>query len=169
MPDPKQHADQRGWIETILRYIPGFRGYLEKEYRRESDALARSHIATRLATSKRGVTQYQRELLDLGRLDDLTALERVVTSLDTLVNRIQGDVRGYSGFFDFVKIDEAVLDRIYEHDMQLISDVEALVKQTEALTPVSAEPRQAAAQLQRQVEGLGEKYGLRTKILTGLD
>ena len=48
MPEPRQHAQSRGWIESILRRIPGFKGYLEKEYRRDSDALQRTWLADRL-------------------------------------------------------------------------------------------------------------------------
>jgi hypothetical protein len=169
MVDPKKHANQRGWIESFLRYIPGFKGYLEKEYRRDSDHLARTHLAERLQATKRGVTQYQRSLLEAGRLDDLPALERVTSSIDTLINRMTGDVRGYSGFFDFVQIDEDVLERIYQNDMQLVTDVEALVKHTEALTPGRDEPASVAKQLQKQVDALGEKYSLRTKTLTGIE
>ena len=36
------------FVETILRYIPGFRGYLEKEYRRDADALQRQWLTDRL-------------------------------------------------------------------------------------------------------------------------
>src|SRR5204862_2549984 len=102
-------------------------------------------------------------------LDDLPALERTITTIDTLINRIKGDVRGYSGFFDFVQIQEDVLDRVYQSDLQLITDVEAFVKQAEALTPGREEPRSVAAQLQKQLDALSEKYSLRTKILTGLE
>jgi hypothetical protein len=167
--DPSQHADQRGWIESVLRYVPGFKGYLEKEYRRESDALARTHLADRLQAGKRNINQYQRSLLEAGRLDDLPALERTITAIDTLINRIQGDVRGYSGFFDFVQIQEDELDRVYQHDLQLISDVEAFARQAEALVPGRDEPRSVADQLQTQLDALSEKYSLRSKILSGLE
>ena len=41
MTEPKDHVENRNLIESILRRIPGFRGYLEKECRRESDQLQR--------------------------------------------------------------------------------------------------------------------------------
>lgn len=168
MVDPSKHAENRGWVESLLRQVPGFKGYLEKEYRRESDALARQHLADRLQAAKRSINQYQRTLLEAGRLDDLPALERTITAIDTLINRATGDVRGYSGFFDFMQNQEDELDRIYEQDLQLITEAEAFVKQTEALVPGRDDPSTAAQQLQRQLDALAEKYSLRTKILTGL-
>ena len=52
MIDPERHAENRGWIESKLRKIPGFRGYLEKEYRRESDYVVRAWMAELLQKSK---------------------------------------------------------------------------------------------------------------------
>ena len=53
MPEPRQHTENRGWIESIGRRIPGFKGYLEKEYRRDADALQRTWLAERLQRFKR--------------------------------------------------------------------------------------------------------------------
>ena len=47
MIDPEHHAEGRNFVESILRHVPGFRGYLEKEYRRESDYLLRTAMASR--------------------------------------------------------------------------------------------------------------------------
>ena len=55
MPEPRDHTEDRNWIEAVLRYVPGFRGYLEKEYRRESDDLQRDWLADRLQRSKRAI------------------------------------------------------------------------------------------------------------------
>ena len=69
MPEPRQHTQSRGWIESILRRIPGFKGYLEKEYRRDSDSLQRTWLADRLQRSKRALDTYSRTLVDAGKLD----------------------------------------------------------------------------------------------------
>jgi hypothetical protein len=169
MVDPSKHAERRGWIESALRHITGFQGYLEKEYRRESDALLRAHLADRLQAAKRGVTQFQRDLLDAGRLDDLAAVERVVTGIDALANRLRGSVRGYSGFFDFVQINEAELDRVYEQDLQLLGAIDTFVEHTQNLPTSAGSARSIASQLQSELDGLGEKYGHRDKILSGLE
>ena len=49
---------------------------------------------------------------------------------------------GYSGFFDQVKIQEAEFDRIYQYDLSLVTDVEALeasVKDPEQLGLANSE------------------------------
>ncbi len=82
MPDPQQHGEHRNLVESVLRYIPGFHGYLEKEYRRESDQLARTWLVDQVQCGKRGLDDFTRTLTDAGRLDELTLCERFRTRLD---------------------------------------------------------------------------------------
>jgi hypothetical protein len=159
---------RRNWVETILRYIPGFRGYLEKEYRRESDRLVRMWIVDRIRQCKRILDRLARELFDTGRATLLPQLDRLRGNLDMLVGRIEGAMAGYSGFFDFVRISEAVLDRIYEHDLSLMTEVEALVQRVENWRPDTLGPEQIAAVLD-SLEILQRRWDGRTHILEGID
>jgi len=168
MPDPRQHADKRNLLESMLRYIPGFKGYLEKEYRRESDELARTWMADRLQQAKRSLDDFSRTQVDAGQLDDLPALERVRSRIDKLVSTLRGDVRGYSGFFDFVRVDQDVLDRVYQTDMALLTEVKGFVESVEQLQDKPDTPPSVAKDLQRRVDDLFEKYQQRRDLLTGI-
>lgn len=48
----KEVHEERGILERIMGYIPGYRGYKEKELRRESDRLVRMEAVNRLKTAK---------------------------------------------------------------------------------------------------------------------
>src|SRR5687768_12810150 len=99
MPEPKSHAEKRPGLEQLARHIPGFRGYLEKSYRRESDALTRTMLADRLDQAKRSLDGFGRKLVDAKRLAELTQCERLRTALDRAMSRIRGAMQGYSGVF----------------------------------------------------------------------
>ena len=165
--DPAEHADSRNIVETILRYIPGFRGYLNKEYRRESDELARRHLADGLQRVKSLVDDHQRRLAEAVQLDALPDCERVRTRIDTLQSRIRGAVQGYSGFFDFVRVDEGVLDQVYEHDLSLTSEVKALTDAAQSLAAAS-DGTTAVRELLQLVEALHRSFDKRSEILEGL-
>lgn len=169
MVDPQEHAKKRGWIESILRYIPGFSGYLEKEYRRDSDHLARTYVCDQLHKAKSLVNDYQKTIVNSGQIDLFSVCDEVVTAIDTLGNRIKGSVRGYSGFFDFVKVDEERLDRVYETDMKVITATEAFVKLAADLPVTVTNPREVVAQWKKQLQLIAETYDERAKILEGLD
>ena len=168
MPDPRQHADDRNFVESILRIIPGFRGYLEKEYRRESDQLARMWLADRLQRSLRGLDEFTRVLTDTGKLDDLPDCERLRTKLDHLRSRIVSAVHGYSGIFDFVRVDENLLDAVYEHEIALFETVDNFANNVEALATPGEKPPDALAHLSEELDRLAKQWDRRDDLLKGL-
>jgi len=168
MIDPKRHADNRGSIESMLRQIPGFRGYLEKDYRQESDHLVRRWMADRLQQSKRALDAAMTALIDAGRIDQLTAWERVKNRLDALINRLRSAVRGYSGFFDFVQVDVELLDRVYEHDLALVQSVEKLAGAIEQTSGGADVSDTITADWLRQIEEIDRRFAQRGEMLNGL-
>ena len=164
MPDPRQHAQNRGTLETILRRIPGFRGYLEKEYRRDSDALQREWLADCLVRAKRSLDDHTRALADAGNIDSLPQWDRVRLRIDKLSARIRGAMRGYSGWFDLVQINEAVLDQVYDYDAKLLDQVEQFGKELEQLKS-DTKP----ADLIARIEHLEQAWDGREDILKGVD
>jgi len=167
--EPRDHAEHRGWIETILQFIPGFRGYLEKEYRRESDELQRRWLADRLGRSKRAIDNVSRSLAEAGRIDLLPPMERLRGRLDKLIGRIRGAVQGYSGFFDLVQVDEELLDRVYEHDVAVIKQVDALAEAVEGLSDRQDEIAALLADLLHRTDALDDQWDAREDMLKGLE
>jgi hypothetical protein len=169
MPEPRDHTEHRGAIETILRSIPGFRGYLEKEYRRESDDLQRDWLADRLERSKRAIDALSRPLADAGQIDLLPQVDRVRGQLDKLLGRIRGAVQGYSGFFDLVRVDEGLLDRVYEHDVAMMQQVDALAGAVESLPDSQQKLAALLPDLLRQADELERVWDVREDLLKGLE
>ena len=168
MVDPTKHDDARCIVESILRKIPGFRGYLEQEYRRESDHLVRMWLADHLDACKAGVGRYQRNLLDARKIDYLDDCERVRTRLDTLASRVRGAVRGYSGVFDFVRVDEDLLDQVYDLDVSLVDEAEWLMKAVDEVLVPEKDPSAAIAEFLKRVEELDRRFDRRSELLQGL-
>ena len=168
MIDPLEHAKNRGLVESILQYIPGFSGYLAREYRRESDSMTRSFLADQLQKSKKGLDEYGQTLVGLGALDQLPMLERLRSRLDLAINRLRAQMPGYSGFFDFVQVDEGVLTDLYEHDLALVQQVDALANEIQGLATTSLSPAQVVPELIAKFDGLLGKIDHREKMLKGV-
>ena len=168
MKDASEHAKDRNWIEDILRVVPGFRGYLEKEYRRESDELQRDWLADRLARSKRAIGELTRPLADAGQIDVLPQIDRLRGRIDKLIARIRGAMQGYSGFFDLVRVREDLLERVYEYDVELIQQVDALGSAVEQLPGSQDDIPSSLSDLHRQIDDLEQKWDYREDMLKGL-
>jgi len=169
MPEPADHAEQRGRIESILRQIPGFRGYLEKEDRRQSDQLQRQWLADRLQRSKRSMDRLARSLADAGQIDVLPELDRVRGRLDRLIARTRSAMQGYSGFFDLVQVDAALLDRIYAYDVSLLEQVDGLSAAIEQLPGQQERAAEALGRLADQIDCASRQWDLREDMLKGLE
>lgn len=169
MTEPRDHAARRNWVETVLRFIPGFHGYLEKEYRRESDAMTRKFLADRLQQAKRGLDDAARQATDAGKLDRLPPIERLRVRLDTLIGRIRGAMAGYSGFFDLVRVDEARLEQVYEHDYSLLQTADQLAEALQKLPAAEDTLLPELSLCQGRLDALQKAWEVRDNILRGWD
>ena len=171
MPEPREHMKKRNALETLLAKIPGFQGYLQKENRRESDALQRKWLADRLAQSKRAIDEHTKILADRGQLDALPQFDQLRGKIDKLIGRIQGAMAGYSGVFDLVTVDESLLDRVYEHDVLMTERVEFVTSAVEKLRGPSAESVSGTvlAELGGELDELNGALDRREDLLKGLE
>src|SRR5262245_57526403 len=118
----KARAGQ-GFLEQIANAIPGFKGYRDKELRRDADKLEREHLASQLEECKKVLNTLSSDATRGGSLDVINDIETARKRLGKVVARIRYADRGYAGFFDAIKVDEAVLERVYQFDVALIADV----------------------------------------------
>lgn len=107
-------------FKKILSYIPGFKGYMERQARRDSDKLLRETVAERFEQQWGRISALQREFIGSGDLQYVDDLEAAAIKLRTFADRIRRATRGYSGLFDAVKINEEELNRLYEYDSQML-------------------------------------------------
>ena len=107
-------------FKKILSYIPGFKGYMERQARRDSDKLLRETIADRFEQQWGRISDMQREFINSGDIQYVDDLEASAIKLRTFVDRVRRASRGYSGLFDAVKINEDELNKIYQYDSQML-------------------------------------------------
>jgi len=128
-----QAKSQMRLSERIAAALPGFRGYKEKELRRESDKLIRNHLYLKLSRDKDNVRVISQKIADKRYFDVLTDVDRLTAKMDTITEKVNHASYGYSGFFDVVKIKEDSLDRMIDFDNSLVDGVNALTDVIDAL------------------------------------
>ncbi len=107
--------------EKITGAIPGFKGYKQKEVRRESDRLVRVRAAANLSQAldlfRRSLAAAKSPISD----DKLITANEISARLDTVKEKTAKALGGYSGFFDAVKVKEEKLDQVLDLDYGLIT------------------------------------------------
>jgi hypothetical protein len=169
----KKVEESLGGLEKFLKKIPGYKGYKEKELRRESDKLLRTQLAAGLDEQRQRLQELQVQLLSEAQIEYLDDMERAVMKLQILIDRIRTASYGYAGLFDAVKVKEKELDALYEFDNQMLDYNEQLAAQADRVTSaISAKEGVgvAIAELVLLVEQANQTFGRRRDvILQGAD
>jgi len=121
-----QSKSQMRLSERVAAALPGFRGYKEKELRRESDKLVRNNLNLKLTKDKDDVRVISQKISDKRYMDVLVDMDRLTAKMDRITEKVNHASYGYSGFYDIVKIKEENLDRMITFDNQLLDEVNAL-------------------------------------------
>lgn len=112
------------FFKKILSKIPGFKGYVERQARRDSDKLLRDAIFLRFRELEGRVSELQREFISHGEIAFVDDLEAAAIRLRTFADRVRTAPRGYSSLFEAVKINEEELAKIYEFDATFLDSVD---------------------------------------------
>jgi hypothetical protein len=112
------------FFKKILSKIPGFKGYMERQSRRDADKLLRQTVANRFEEQWQRVSGLQRDFISQGEIALVDDLEAAAIKLRTFIDRIRRAPRGYSGLFDAVKINEEELAMLYQYDAVLLDTAE---------------------------------------------
>jgi hypothetical protein len=153
-----QSKSQMRLSERIAAALPGFRGYKEKELRRESDKLIRNNLTVILSKDKDSVKSISQKIADKRYMDVLTDVDRLGAKMDRITEKVNHASYGYSGFFDVVKIKEDSLDRMITFDNQLLDEVNALTATIEDLKTQLLSNN--FANLKDKIQAINDKFEL---------
>jgi hypothetical protein len=163
---------ERSLLEKIMGYIPGYRGYKEKELRRESDRLVRMDVVNRLKDAK---TVFRRRFADpeaVQKLGDGSyKFDALTYRLDRVTQRIDRAVAGYAGMFDAIKVKEDKLDSVIQHDLNLIEKAESIkedIEKVALIDPGTEDWKTGMDAVISKVEDLDKLVDERANLLRGL-
>jgi hypothetical protein len=120
-------VSQRGTLENLIAKIPGFKGYHEKNARRQADTMLRDHIATRIQAIVTQFVQVENVILGNGSgLRHMARTREIKSRIQSYADRVQTAAPKYSGMFASIKIGNEELDRIYAFDEAQLRYVDRL-------------------------------------------
>jgi hypothetical protein len=164
-------VEGQGTIEDVVRKIPGFKGYLARQDRREADRLLREHIVLVFEERLREFTRLQNRLVDSGGIMYMEQVSRIDTALQTFIDRVRTAQQGYAGLFDAIKIREEALDRVYAFDNGLLVYSEQIAAGLKRLGDVIGGDGigEVLDQLDEAVNEVAELFKRRAEAMKGLD
>jgi hypothetical protein len=115
--DRIKHDDNA--LTKLLKVIPGYKGYREREERRTADKLLRTHLVGLVDGIRHKLSHFQSDLKARGEFKPVTDLDRVSRRLTRARDRLDHAPYGYAGFLDAASIGIPELDRLYDYDLAL--------------------------------------------------
>lgn len=151
-------------FEKIGAFIPGYKGYSERESRRDTDKLLRVEIAIYLDHMKETLNKIIRLQTDKRKLGSISDLDRIKRSLDVAANQIRYASHGESGFFDVVQVGIPDLDNLYKYDIEIKEQTEAL-RQKIRLLETSDNLKSDCSAIVGEISALSEKISNRDRVI----
>ena len=164
--------DNRGIFERICLWIPGYRGYRQKNIRRDVDKEIRSEVARSIEECKSFLAEIQRGVVENGDNQMAKTVERVRVKTDTYLKNIESAEAGYSGIWEATKTLEDELEAVMEWDAKLLEsayDLKKLLKMTwSKVDGGSVDIKSDIREIERFLQDLDEGLGTRMKVIRGL-
>ena len=164
--------DNRGIFERICLWIPGYRGYKQKNIRRDVDKEIRSEVARAIEECKSVLAEIQRGVVENGDVQMAKTVERVRVKTDTYLKNIESAEAGYSGIWEATKTLEDELEAVMEWDAKLLEsayDLKKLLKMTwSKVDNGSIDIKSDIREIERFLQDLDDGLGTRMKVLRGL-
>ena len=164
-----QMKKNQSLVEKIGLYIPIYRGYREKNLRRDEDRAVRTEVSRVLERAKLDLATVQRATVN--DLDLMRDTERIRSKIDKYYIDVKKAVNGYSAFHTSVKILEPELDALISWDAKLIDDAVLLKEETAALVKAIDNKTNDLKSLLRELEitadRLIEDYNGRESVMRG--
>jgi hypothetical protein len=157
-----------GGLESLVGKLPGYKGYKDKELRREADKLLRTEVANKFDDQRKRMAELQVKLVSQAQIEFLDDLDRAVTKIQLLIDRIKTASYGYAGLFDAVKVKEEQLDALYEFDNQMLDFVDEVAAGVDIVASAISARERVGSAIDKLVEIVSEAntaYGHREEAI----
>jgi len=161
--------EDRGLLKRIQLHIPGFAGYRRREDLRQADSILRLQLANKLKDIRNGLENTRQTFVDNKELKVLEPLGRVIFECQEFEGLIRHAEQGYSGISFAIRVEEAELEHLYEHDLKLLDGLKALEEKIEGMRKSSAEALGFIREFSNSVSDLKNTFKRRWHIITGTE
>jgi hypothetical protein len=122
-------------LDKIGSLIPGYKGYSERDSRRNCDKVLRTTIVSRLKNLEKIISsRIDQSIMDKDR-ELMREFELCRKEFNTLVSEIEYAPYGESSLFSDMQIKEEELMRIYQFDLEMVELSNVLLLEFEAILP----------------------------------
>ena len=118
--------DNRGTLKKLQLKIPGLNEYRTLEDIRAADQLLRKQISDKLNDSKTKLEDLRKAMVAKNDSSNLTLVGSTISQIQQISGVIQHAQQGSAGISPNIRIDEGVLNKLYEYDFNSVNTSEQI-------------------------------------------
>ncbi|UCE39143.1 MAG: hypothetical protein JSW00_07985 [Thermoplasmata archaeon] len=165
--------EDRGLLKKLELAIPGFRGYRKREDLRIADSLLRTQLANNLGKVREKIELARQDLTKKMEMDLIDNMAQLMNNITSTENRVRHAEQGYSGVSADFNVREDELDKIYEWDLNLLSDIENLSNSASSLqatisTGSTSEIDQKIIEVENEIREFNSLFDKRIQTIANL-
>jgi hypothetical protein len=113
-------------LKKVQRYIPGFRGYLQKDDIRDTDRMLRMQLSQKISVARKNIEAAKASIEEKGLVVDISQIESALNSLKRMSSEIGYADCGCSWMASNSYPVEDDIERIYDYDAGLLDQMTLL-------------------------------------------
>jgi hypothetical protein len=152
-------------VERLLKRVPGYTGYRQKESMRDDDRRLRQEIARELTQSIDRLTAVSSRLASERRLDQISAVENTIGRVRQLESRVRTASYGYGGIFSDRSVDEYALQQLKAFDVAFQQGVDELASLVAGATSGDTVDTTALQPIDQKVTDLNRLFDTRGDVI----
>lgn len=128
MPDSGDRGEQEPpSLRRIQTYVPGFKGYSHTDDMRDADRMLRMRMSQMITMARRLIEEARASLEEADLLTEREPVDSTLNALKRIATEIGYTDSGYSWSSSGGEITGEDVDRLYEHDAELLDQIATLL------------------------------------------
>jgi len=119
-------VENRGTWKKLQLKIPGLREYRSLEDLRAADQLLRKQVSDNLNESKNKIEDLRQAATAKGDYGNLTLIGSTISHIQQISGVLQHSQQGSAGISPNIRIDDGVLNKLYEYDFNFVNTAEQI-------------------------------------------
>lgn len=119
-------VENRGTWKKLQLKIPGLREYRSLEDLRAADQLLRKQVSDNLNESKNKIEDLRKAATTKGDFGNLTLIGSTISHIQQISGVLQHSQQGSAGISPNIRIDDGVLNKLYEYDYNFVNTAEQI-------------------------------------------
>lgn len=152
-------------IEGLLRRVPGYTGYRQKESMRDDDRRLREEIARSLDQATSQLSSLGSTLAGNRQLSQVSTVEDTIGRVRHLANRVRSATYGYGGIFSDRNVDQYALQQLKQFDVAFQARVDELAGQIASAASGDVVDTEAFGGIDRTVADLNTLFDSRGDVI----